>query len=54
MEVSCLVHRNDEDKTQGVVFTSVREAVDHMKARATSEGKAWAEYIIKPIETENV
>ena len=50
MEVSCLVQRNDEDETQGVVFTSVREAVDHLKQRAAEESKELGDYIIKPIE----
>lgn len=54
MEVYCLVHRRDEDEIQGIVFTTVREAVDHMKSRAIEEDKSWSEYIIKPIETENV
>lgn len=54
MEVSCLIYRVDEEENQGTLFNSVREAIDHMKARAITEGKAWSEYIIKPIEIENV
>lgn len=50
MEIYCLVHRNDEDEMQGIVFTSVRGAIDHLKQRALSEGKEWCDYIIKPIE----
>jgi hypothetical protein len=50
MEVYCLVHRNDEDEMQGIVFTSVREAIDNLKQRALEEGKQWSDYIIKPIE----
>ena len=54
MEVSCLIHRVDEPENEGTLFNTVREAIDHMKDRASSEGKQWSEYIIKPIETENV
>lgn len=50
MEAYCLVHRHDEDEMDGIVFTSVREAVDHLKQRALEEGKAWSDYTIKPIE----
>jgi len=48
MEV--LVHRQDEDEMEGIVFLTVREAIDHMKSRATAEKKEWSEYLIKPIE----
>lgn len=48
MEV--LVHRHDEDEMEGTMFLTVREAIDHMKSRAKAEGKAWNDYLIKPIE----
>lgn len=54
MEVSCLIYRVDEEENQGTLFNSVREAIDYMKSRALAENKHWSEYIIKPIETENV
>lgn len=54
MEVSCLIYRIDEAENEGTLFNTVREALDHMKSRATTEGKAWSEYIIKPTEIENV
>jgi hypothetical protein len=53
MEVSCLIYRVDEEENQGTLFNSVREAIDYMKSRASTEKKEWSDYLIKPIE-ENV
>jgi hypothetical protein len=44
-----LIYRNDEDESTAAVFTDVREALDHMKLRASTEGKEWHDYIIQPI-----
>lgn len=43
-----LIYRNDEEENTAAVFTDVREALDHMKLRASEEGKEWSDYIIKP------
>lgn len=48
--MQCLVYRIDEDDSQGTLFDSVREAVDHLKQRAFDEDKSWSEYVIKPVE----
>lgn len=42
-----LIYRNDESEETAPVFTDVREAISHMKLRASNEGKEWSEYIIK-------
>lgn len=43
-----LIYRNDEEEITWAVFSNVREALDHMKLRASEEGKEWSDYIIKP------
>lgn len=42
-----LIYRKDEDESTATVFTDAREALDHMKLRASEEEKEWADYIIK-------
>lgn len=43
-----LIYRNDEEESTAAVFADVREAIDHLKLRASEEGFEWSEYIIKP------
>lgn len=43
-----LIYRNDEEESTASVFSDVREAIDHMKLRASEEWKEWSDYIIKP------
>lgn len=45
----CIVHRNDEDAEDGVQFDDLREAMDHIKSRAASEGKTVRDYTMLPI-----
>jgi hypothetical protein len=42
-----LIYRNDESEETATVFTDAKEAITHMKLRASKEGKEWYEYIIK-------
>ena len=43
-----LIYRNDEDEKTAAVFFNLRDALDHMKLRASEEGKEWSDYIIQP------
>jgi hypothetical protein len=47
-----LIYRNDEEETMASVFSDVRQALDHMKLRASEEGKEWFEYIIKANDSQ--
>lgn len=42
-----LIYRNDEHESTAAVFTDAKIALEHMKLRASEEGKEWSDYIIK-------
>lgn len=48
----CIVYRNDEHAGVGVQFNDLRAAMDHIKSRASSEGKTVKDYTMLPILPE--
>ena len=50
MSFICLVHRLDEEESEGTAFNSVKEAHDHLKKRAVEEEKDVTDFIINVIE----
>lgn len=45
--------RIDEKEWDGIVFSSVREAYNHIKNRSIVEERPITDYLVKPIEIQN-
>lgn len=46
---SCIVYRNDEEPEDGQQFDDLREAMEYIKSRASSEGKTVKDYTMLPV-----
>ena len=42
-----LIYRNDETEFEALYFNDVKDAISHMKLRASEEDRKLSEYIIK-------
>lgn len=49
-----IVHSNEESPVHGEVFTDLREAMERIKSRASSEGKTVRDYSIIPITEQEI